>query len=450
MSPAERDGASLSVDDLRAIFRSLDAGAGSAAAYPGDGGDRQPVHTVYGGAHLFTADVSRKLGDAALKTLREHAPDPATLARALGLDPALAPEIHRRVVDKLTREPIEDHRLDFEDGYGHRPDAEEDGHAVSAAFEMAAGLARGTLPPFIGIRIKPLNPELRARALRTLDLFLGAAVAKGGTLPPHFVVTLPKITAPAQVEALVDALGRLERRLSIARPIPIELMIETPQSILDPAGRVALPALVAAAGGRCRGAHFGTYDYTAALDVTAAHQVMSHPACEFALRVMQVSLAGSGVRLSDGSTTLLPVAPHRGSSLTPAQVEENRGAVHGAWRMHYDDVRRSLRNAYYQGWDLHPAQLVTRYAAVFAFFLEGRDQAAARLRAFVDKAARATLLGNVFDDAATGQGLLRFFIQGHSCGALTDAEVLQSGLTLEELRGKSFVKILEGRKLVNQ
>ena len=445
MSSLERDGASLNDADLRAILERLDSGAGIAAAYRGDGGDRQPVHTVYGGAHLFTADVARKLGDAAFKALKEYAPDPATLARVLGLPDALAPEIHRRVVDKLTREPVEDHRLDFEDGYGHRPDAEEDGHATSAAHEMAQGLARNTLPPFIGIRIKPLNPELRTRALRTLDRFVTAAVRKAGALPPNFAVTLPKITSPAQVEGLVQALERIERKLGLKHPIPIELMIETPQSILDPTGRVALPALVAAAAGRCRGAHFGTYDYTASLDVTAAHQTMSHPACEFALRVMQVSLAGSGVRLSDGSTTLLPVAPHRGASLTPAQVAENRNAVHAAWRMHYDDVRRSLRNAYYQGWDLHPAQLVTRYTAVFAFFLEGRDQAAARLRAFVDKAAQATLLGNVFDDAATGQGLLRFFIQGLSCGALTEAEALESGLTLEELRGKSFVKILEGR-----
>jgi len=446
VNPAERDGASLRDDDLRAIFERLDTSAGIAAAYRGDTADRQPVHTVYGGAHLFTADVARKLGDAALKSLREYAPDPAGFARVLGIDDALAPEVHRRVVDKLGREPVEDHRLDFEDGYGHRPDDEEDGHAVSAAGELAEGLARGTLPPFVGIRIKPLNPELRARALRTLDRFVTAAVRTGGGMPPNFVVTLPKITSPAQVEALVAALEPLERRLGLERPIPIELMIETPQSILDASGRVALPALVAAAVGRCRGAHFGTYDYTASLDVTAAHQVMSHPACEFALRVMQVSLAGSGVRLSDGSTTLLPVAPHRGASPTPPQLEENRRAVHTAWRAHYDDVRRSLRNAYYQGWDLHPAQLVTRYAAVFAFFLEGREQAGARLRAFVDKAAQATLLGNVFDDAATGQGLLQYFIQGLSCGALTEAEALTSGLTLEELRGKSFVKILEGRR----
>src|SRR5262249_40779348 len=132
--------------------------------------------------------------------------------------------------------------------------------------------------------------------------------------------------------------------------------------------------------------------------------------------------------------------------LSPAQVDENRAAVHRAWRIHFDDVRASLRNAYYQGWDLHPAQLPTRYAAVFSFFLESRAEAGARLEAFVAKAAQATLMGSTFDDAATGQGLLNFFLRGLSCGALTEDEALATGLTLDELRGRSFVKMLNGRR----
>ena len=93
--------------------------------------------------------------------------------------------------------------------------------------------------------------------------------------------------------------------------------------------------------------------------------------------------------------------------------------MHRAWRLHADDVRHSLVNGFYQGWDLHPAQLPTRYAAVYAFFLEGLDAASERLRNFVDKAAQATLVGDVFDDAATGQGLLNFFLRGINCGAIT-------------------------------
>jgi hypothetical protein len=210
-----------------------------------------------------------------------------------------------------------------------------------------------------------------------------------------------------------------------------------------------IPNLIAASRGRCRGAHFGTYDYTAGCNITAAHQQPSHPACDFARHVMQVSLAGTGVSLSDGATTIMPVAPHRateGRPLTAAQQAENAASVHRGWKTHYDDVRSSLRHAYYQGWDLNPGQLPTRYAAVFSFFLESREEAAARLRAFMDKAAQATLLGDIFDDAATGQGLLNYFLRGMACGAVTEAEALDTGLTLDEFRSRSFVKILNGRK----
>jgi len=444
---------SLTGDDTRdALTRLTQANRACAQAYPGDRADRQPVHTVYGGAHLFAAGVARKLGEAALQSLGTYAPDPASFARAIGLPEPLAATVYARVVEKLRREPVEDHRLDFEDGYGNRPDAEEDGHAVAAAGEVASGIKQGSLPPFIGIRIKPFTEELRARSLRTLDLFLTALLARsGGALPRGFVVTLPKVTVPEQVTALVVALEALERRHSLpAGALPIELMVETPQSVFGPRGELALPAQVAAARGRCRGAHFGVYDYTASLNITAMHQVPSHPACDFARRVIQVALAGTGVTLSDGATNVMPVGPHRpadgGPPLTHEQLAENRLAVHHAWRVHYDDVRASLRQAYYQGWDLHPAQLPTRYAAVFAFFLEARDEASARLRSFVEKAAQATLVGNIFDDAATGQGLLNFFLRGINCGALTEAEALATGLTPKELRGRSFVKILDARR----
>jgi citrate lyase beta subunit len=438
----------LPTDSVREAFDRLrTANLAFQRRYPGESGSRQPVHTVYGGAHLFKADTAKRLGALALRALEEYAPSPLDLARAAGLREDLAETIHARVLDRLRREPVEDFRADFEDGYGNRPDAEEDGHAEAVAHEMAKGVADGTLPPFIGIRIKPFNEELRDRSFRTLDLFLTTLIREtGGRLPDNFVVTLPKVTIPEQSTALADLFDLLEPALGLsAGALRLEIMIETPQAILN------LPPLAEAARDRCVAAHFGTYDYTAGCNITAEHQTMTHPVCDFAKHMMQVAYAGTGLWLSDGATNVLPVPPHRatkdGPPLTPAQEEENRATVHRAWRLHAEHVRHSLIGGFYQGWDLHPAQLVTRYAALYAFFLEGLDAASGRLRNFVQKAAQATLVGEVFDDAATGQGLLNYFLRAVNCGAITEEEALKrSGLTLEELRGRSFVKILKNRR----
>jgi hypothetical protein len=417
-----------------------------------DAAIRQPVHTVYGGAHLFAADTVRKLGVNAIKALDQYAPDAETFARAAELDPDLAARIYPKIADKLAREPVEDFRIDFEDGFGNRPDAEEDQFAKAAAEQAIAAAAAGTLPAGIGIRIKPLSDELKARSLRTLDLFVATTIERsGGELPSGFVITLPKITAPGQVTVLASACDRLERDHRLAAgSLRVELMVETTQSIFAADGTVALPRLVAEGGGRIVGAHFGTYDYTAAVAITAAHQQMMHPACDFAKHVMQVALAGTGIHLSDGATNVMPVGPHRaaaGQALTDAQRDENAQVVHRAWRLHMRDIRHSLVTGFYQGWDLHPAQLPTRYAAVYAFFLEGLQPASDRLRNFVDKAAQATMVGDVFDDAATGQGLLNYFIRAMNCGAITEGEAVGlSGLTAEELRGRSFLKILNNRR----
>jgi citrate lyase beta subunit len=420
------------------------------AIYPGESDRRQAVHTVYGGAHLFKADSTGKLGEVALRSLRDYAPDAAALAKVLGKtwEPSFAEKLYARIVEKLRREPVEDFRLDYEDGYGNRLDSEEDAHAAHGAQQVAAGMAAGTLPPFIGIRIKPFNEDLRDRAIRTLDIFITTLVKEtGGSLPENFVVTLPKVQLAAQVSAAAAVLGLLEEKLGLAHgSIPIEPMIETPQSIIDRHGNCPLLGFVRAAEGRCRSVHFGVYDYTASSGITASYQAMGHPTCDFARAHMIVSLAGTGVHLSDGATNILPVAPHRGEALAPEQLAANIAAVHGAWKMGYDDTLHSLVNGIYQGWDLHPAQLVVRYAAVYSFFLEGREAASGRLKAFVEKAALASLFGDVFDDAATGQGLLNFFLRGIACGAITEAEALETGLTLEEIRSRSFYKILTERR----
>ena len=417
--------------------------------YPGESGRRQPVHTVYGGAHLFKSDTAVRLGQLAVRSFGAFAPDAATFAAALDLPTELADTIYARVGEKIAREAVEDFRIDFEDGYGTRPDAEEDGHVVAAANEVANGMAAGTLSPFIGIRIKTFSDELMSRSMRTLDLFLTTLVrATGGKLPNNFVVTLPKIVTPEQVTALIDIFDEIEPKLGLAAgSLKMEMMIETTQSIMDATGEGGMPRMLDAARGRCTGAHFGVYDYTASCSITAAYQDMLHPACDFARSMMQVSFGGTGVWLSDGATNIMPVAPNRGENLTAEQIAGNIAVVHSAWKLHYDQCCHSLANAFYQGWDLHPGQLPTRYAAVFTFFLEGLDAASERLKNFVEKAAQATVVGDVFDDAATGQGLLNYFLRAINCGAVTEEEAIErTSVTLEELRSGSFVTILKNRQ----
>jgi citrate lyase beta subunit len=476
---------SLSAEATSEISNRLhQANTAFAKRYPGETGKRQPVHTVYGGAHLFKSDSAPRLGVLARRSLEQFAPDFLTFAKALSLpgaetlpdavDPSsaliarlyanpnearrenkplwLAHTIYNRVADKLRREPVEDFRIDFEDGYGNRPDEEEDGHAASAATEVVTGMSNKTLSPFIGIRIKPLTEELRERSLRTLDIFVTTLFEKsGGQMPANFVVTLPKVVMPEQVAALTDIFDLLEQEIGLASgSLKMEMMIETTQAIINERGESNLPPMLDAARGRCTAAHFGTYDYTASCNITAAHQHMTHPACDFAREMMQVAFGGTGLWLSDGATNIMPVAPHRasegGAALTPEQIEENRATVHRAWKLHYDHIQHSLINAYYQGWDLHPAQLPTRYAAVYAFFLDSLEAASERLRNFVEKAAKATLVGDVFDDAATGQGLLNYFLRAINCGAVTEEEATKlTSLSLAELRSGSFVKILKNR-----
>ena len=476
---------SLDAGALRAAFSKLtQANQAFVARFPGESARRQPVHTVYGGGNLFSAETAGKLGQLAQRSLAENAPDFVTFARAIELpghdrlpttmaatnelkaalekDPEsmrrahpaawFASTVYQRVTAKLKKEPVEDFRIDFEDGYGNRPDAEEDGHAEQAAKEVAKGMKAGSLPPFLGLRIKAFTEELRDRSVRTLDIFLSTLVAEsGGKLPDNFVITLPKVQIPDQAAAFADVLDVLEPKLGLPKnALQIELMVEVTQAILDAQGRSALPLMLEACRGRCRGAHFGTYDYTASCNITAAYQHMEHPVCDFAKHMMQVAYASTGIFVSDGATTTMPIGPHKakkeGPPLTSQQLAENTEVVQRAWRMHFKNARHSLETGFYQGWDLHPGQLPTRYAAVYSFFLESLDAASERLKAFIAKAAQATLVGDVFDDAATGQGLLNYFLRGVNCGAISEQEALVTGVTLEELRGRSFLKILANRR----
>jgi citrate lyase beta subunit len=394
----------LTVDDVAAIDAMLVATDHLlAAAYPGDSGARQPVHTVYVPADRFTPALAAEWGEQALAVAREHGGIDA-LCRTVGLDPNLAAEVATRVEAKLGAEPIEDLRLDFEDGYGDRGDDVEDADALAAAAHVAEAVATGVAPPFIGIRFKCFEAPTRARGLRTLDLFVGA-LAAAGDLPDGLVLTLPKVTTVAQVEAMVYACEKLEAAHGLpAGRLRFEVQVETPQLILAADGTVPVAQLLHMAGGRISALHYGTYDYSASLGIAAEYQSMEHPAADYAKQVMQVAVAGTGVRLSDGSTNIIPVG--------------SPDAVVAAWQLHARLVRRSLERGYYQGWDLHAAQLPSRFIATYAFYRQGLPAAAARLKNYVHHTE-----SGIMDEPATARALAGFIHRGLACGAVTEAEV---------------------------
>lgn len=447
--------------------------------YPGDRPDRQPVHTIYGGANLFKSDTTDKIGEIALKNLITNAPSFVVLGKVLKLEGYehlpdsledieyltakldkmteaerrkesawLSYTVYNKIIAKLKKEAVEDFRIDFEDGFGNRPDDEEDATAVNAANELAEGMKNKTVSPFIGIRVKPFTEDLKNRGVRTLDIFLTTLLEKtGGKLPDNFVVMLPKVTIPEQVTTMVRLFEIIEKKHNLAPgTLKMETMVEATQIVMDDEGRNPLMKIVRAGEGRLIAAHFGTYDYTASCGITAKYQTMAHPVCDFAHHVTKVALSHTGIWLCDGATNVMPIGPHRGDNLTLDQQNENREAVHRGWRIGFGHTMHSLINGMYQGWDLNPAQVPMRYAATYNFFLSSIEDATNRLRIFVERAAISTLTGDIFDDAATGQGLLNFFLRAMNCGAITEEEALATGLTLEEIQSRSFYKILQGRR----
>jgi citrate lyase beta subunit len=383
-----------------------------ADGYPGERAGRQPVHTVYLAADRFQPELAAHWGQAALAALADCAPGPAEFGAAMDLPAGLAAEVLPLVQAKLAAEPVEDLRLDFEDGYGDRGDAAEDADAAAAAGRLAAAVAAGTAPPLTGLRCKSLEPVTRRRAIATLDVFL-AALLSHGPLPDGFVITLPKVSSADQVRAMVRLCGRLEevRGLEPGR-LRFEVQVETPQLVLGADGAAEVARCVHAGGGRLTGLHYGTYDYSAALGIAAGHQSMDHPAADYARAVMQVAAAGTGVRLSDGSTNVLPAG--------------GRDEVVAAWRLHSRLVRRSLRRGFYQGWDLHPGHLVSRYAATYAFFRAGLPVAATRLKAYLDTHSPDADTGRA-EEPATVRAGAGYLARGLDCGAVSAAEL--AGLT---------------------
>lgn len=400
--------------------RLAESDAALANLYPGDDGRRQPIQTTYVAADKFTPNLAFDWGQQALDAA-ERAGGLAAVAvdaRVVsGHDAAeRADALAVLVENKLRTEPIEDLRLDFEDGYGPRPDDVEDTDVVAAAGHVVAAVRDEKAPPFIGIRFKCLERPTRARGLRTLDLFI-AELCSAAALPDGLVLTLPKVTSVAQVEAMVAAAQALESAHGLpAGRIRFEIQVETPQLILGADGRAPVAQAIHAGAGRVSSLHYGTYDYSASLGIAAAYQSMEHPVADHAKNVMQLAIAGTGVHMSDGSTNMLPVGDADNVSM--------------AWRLHARLVRRHLERGIYQGWDLHPAQLVTRYLATYGFYRDGFTGAATRLRNYVQQ-----LDSTVMDEPATARALALFIHRGVVCGALTADEVAQhAGLSVEELR----------------
>lgn len=379
--------------ELGRLTEELDARLAGADAdlarhYPGTRAGRQPVQTIYVPADRFAADTVTRYGEDALRAVDRHE---ALFLELIGDDHDLLARVRRR----LERTPVDDLRIDFEDGYGPRPDDEEDAAVHAAAEALRTALRDGTAPAWSGIRFKSLERPTRHRGLRTLVTFV-ERLTDGGPLPDGFVVTLPKVTSVDQVEAMVHAAGHVETVLSLEPgSLRFEIQVETPQSILGPDGTTLIARMVHASDGRCTGLHYGTYDYSAFVGIAGPYQSLDHPAADHAKAVMQAAAAGTGVWLSDGSTNVLPVG--------------DEAAVRRGWETHLRLVRRSLERGFYQGWDLHPAQLPTRYAATFAFYRERLDRS------------------SVLEEPATDRALADFVRRGRECGALDVPDDTEEG-----------------------
>lgn len=401
---------------------------------------QQPVHVVYGGAHMFQAGTIEKLNRLALRSFDDLVTDGLSLNELLGesWEASFAHDIYQRVHSKLQNHAVEDYRIDFEDGYGARDDVEEDRHASQSAVALVEALRAKKIWSKIGIRIKPLSVVTMKRSIKTLLHFVETFCASGGRESPlhQLVITLPKVTSPDQVRALVEILEQLESQYKLpANFFVVELLIETPQAVLAADGRIPLPALIEAARGRCASLHFGLYDFTSSLGIGSAGQAIDHVACDFARMWMQISASlAPGVGISDGIINILPLPKHRGENLTDIQQVENKKILTEAWRYNYQKMMRSLDLGFYQGWDLHPAQVPIRHVANHVYVLREMPNAIKRMLGFLGQSAQASRVGALFDDRASVLGLLNFADRGMLSGILSDVDFKTNGVDLDQLR----------------
>lgn len=374
--------------------------------FPGDRIGGQPIHTVYVPASAATVDIPSEWGRQA-QSLVDSNTEVFESLDSSGVLPTV-----RRI---LAQTPIQDLRIDFEDGYGWRADSAEDDDARRAGRVLAELASDPNGPRWLGIRSKGLAPHERARGFRTLELVLDAA----GGVPDGFVFTVPKLRATEQVDAVVALCEELERAHGLPeRALKFELQIESPQAIVGSDGTATLARALHSADGRCTSLHYGTYDYSAACGITSAQQSLAHPVADHAKNVMLAAAAQTGVWVCDGSTQVVPAG-------TPVEVES-------AIRRHFELVTRSLERGFYQGWDMHPAHLATRWTATLAFFRSAMPAAAARVAAYLDSAS-----GGMLDEPATAQALAGVLVRGLDCGAVDerDLHAVSSSITREVLQG---------------
>ena len=364
-----------------------------AAHYPGDRTDPQPVHTVYVSAADVDEQTPQSWGDEALRIADA----------ASGVLGELADDdVVGIALERLRTNPIEDLRIDLEDGYGWRPDATEDADARRAGETLAAWTRqRPHAPRSAGVRAKGLGAVERSRGLRTLELVLDAA----GGIPDGFVFTVPKLRDVRQVDAVNLLCAEFERVHGVpVGSLRYELQIEIPQAILGPDGSATVAEAVHRGAPRLSGLHYGTYDYSAACGIVSAQQSLAHPVADHAKNVMQAAAAQTGVWLSDGSTQVMPTGDD-------AQVA-------AALRRHHSLVLRSLERGYYQGWDMHPGHLITRWAAVTGFYRSAMPTAVTRLQSYFERRG-----GDVVDEPATAMSLALVVGRGLAAGAFTEDEV---------------------------
>lgn len=394
----------------------------------------QPIHVMYGGAHLFSEKTFEKIASLAIQSFDYAAKDHKALMSITNetWGESFSADVYNRVQRKLATAPVEDYRVDFEDGYGVRSDDEEDRHAKAAAHTMMAVVGKTHSPPNIGLRIKPLSLAGMRRALKTLAIFvdeLGELRRRGPADLKHVIVTLPKVTNAEQVATLVEILEGYEKDYHLGHGFfSIELIIESPEAFLGLNGSIPVASFLHAAAGRCRGLHFGVYDFTSSLGIGSAGQSIDHVACDFARLWIQVAAAlAPNMAISDGIISRLPLVPKETSSQSRALFEDS-------WRYNYQQMMRSLTNGYYQGWDLHPCQLPIRHVVNHVFVLKEFNGAVERLKAFMAKAHQASHVGGMFDDRASVLGLINFFDRAMTSGVVNKAELIKAGVDLDAVR----------------
>ncbi|MEV6768317.1 aldolase/citrate lyase family protein [Nocardia sp. NPDC051030] len=356
--------------------------------YPGDRAG-QPIHTAYISAAEATADLPHEWGAAAAELAELHGDLLTGLAGSEVFDLAL---------NTLRQRPIQDLRLDFEDGYGTRGDEVEDRDATHAG-EVLAKLPAEVISR--GIRMKGLTTAEWPRAVRTLERVLEGA----GGVPAGFVFTIPKIRAAEQADIAVLLCEAIESAHGLAAgSLKFELQIESPQAVIAADGTATVAQAIHRSAGRCTGLHYGTYDYSAACGISPQFQSLEHPVADHAKAVMQAAAAQTGVWVCDGSTQVLPIG---------TDVE-----VRTALDRHFRLVSRSLERGYYQGWDMGAGHLATRWLATFAFYRGALGAAAPRIGRYLDRQGSA-----VVDEPATAQALATVVLRGLACGAFQPDDV---------------------------